>query len=432
MKNIGWIIKQARIDQGIKQINLVKGVCSISYLSKVENNQLVPSDEILSGLLNKLSITINEVNDEEELSILNSIKLLYKTAIINRNTESISDGIMDIEEKKTIFKNQIYSIDLLLFLTRLYLINGEALDRVESLFEFIELHEENLTNYQKCIFNINKALKAFSENEYTQSVEFIEQALENQNTVVLEDWELADLYNVMAICYLVNNYNYSAIEFARKALNIYRDLLLFNRAIDCYISIGISYKRNFKYKESEDNFQAAYRLLKDRGLFEFEGIITQNIGSLFAIQGDSKKAIEYFLASMDCKKTNEGYYITILSMIQEFSKLKSRKDVLKWCKKGLEMYSMEETEIKEKNLSYYYHFKIFEADQYGGAEFTIILIKAIKHFELKKDYRHVYKYAILLANYYFLDKKLKKSGIYYQLASEALLLKKKLLKWEDL
>lgn len=428
MKNIGLIIKQARVDQGIKQLNLAKGICSISYLSKVENNQLVPSDEILVSLLNRLSITITEVSDEEEISTFNSIKELYKKAIIYRDHKSISNEIVKIEEKRTIFKNQVYSINSVLFLSRLYLISGKEMSRVESLFEFIELHEENLTNYQKCVFNINKALKSFYTDEYLQSVEYIEQALEDQNTIVLEDWELADLYNVMAICYLVNNYNYSAIEFARKALNIYRDLLLFNRAIDCYISIGISYKRNYKYKESEENFQAAYRLLKDRGLFDFEGIITQNLGTLSAIKGDSNKAIEYFLSSMDCKKTIEGYYVTILSIIQEYSKIKSSENILKWCEKGLEMYS----KAKEKNLSYYYHFKIFEAEQVGGAEFTNILIKAIKYFELKKDYRHVYKYAVLLANYYYLNKKLKNSGVYYQLASEALLLKNKLLNWEDL
>lgn len=427
MKNIGLILKQARQQQDIKQVNLAKGICSVSYLSKIENNQIQPSYEIVSELLKKLSLTINEVSYEEELSFLENTKTLYKEAVLFRNRKLIEKKVSEIEQQ-VIFNNQSNSITHLLMVCRIYIVQGNELTKVQSILDYIDLQEDFLSNYQKCLLNVNKSLKAFYQDEYPSAVKYIETALEYHQTIIMEKWEIADLYNVLSICYLMNNYNYSAIEFASKALNIYRDLLLSSRVIDCYITIGITYKRNYKYKESEESYQAAYLLLIDRGLFEFEGILSQNIGTLFSVQGDSEKSISYFLKSMDTTKTTEGYLITIFSLLKEYSKLKDHENVLKWCSRGLDLQEID----YEQNTSYQYHFKIFEAMYLGSTDVTTVLIKGIKYFESKTDYRHVHKYATLLADYYVETKKMKNASVYYQLANQALLIDRKLLKWEDL
>ena len=427
MKNIGLILRQARLQQNIKQVNLAKGICSVSYLSKIENNQIQPNQEIVSELLKKLSMTINEVSYEEELSFLENTQKLYKEAVLYRN-KKIENEVRDIEHKKIIFNDQSNSLSHLLMLSRIYITKGNELTKVQSVLDYIELQEVCLSNYQRCLLNISKCLNAFYQEQYPAAVEYIEMALEFHHTIMMEDWEKADLYNVLAICYLMNNYNYSAIEFARKALNIYRELVISNRVIDCYINLGIGYKRNFKYKESEESYQVAYLLLKDRELFELEGILTQNLGTLFAVQGDSEKSIAHFKKSLESNKTTEGYLITIFSIVKEYSKLKDHENVLKWCKKGL---NLQEIDCKQ-NYSYYYHFMIFKMIHEESHNLTTVLVKAIKYFESKEDYRHVQKYATLLAKHYFEVRKMKRAGIYFLLANQALLTDRKLLKWEDL
>ena len=428
MKNIGFILRQARLQQDIKQVNLAKGICSVSYLSKIETNQIQPSQEIVAELLKKLSLTINEVSNEEELSFLENTKTIYKEAVLNRSLKLMEKDLTEIEQRRVVFNDQSNSLSYLLMIIRIYITKGNEISKVKSLLEYIDLQEAFLTNYQRCVLYINKSLNAFYRDRYPATVEYIEMAFEYHQTIKMEKWEKADLYNVMAICYLMNNYNYSAIEFAHKALNIYRELVLSNRVIDCYINLGIGYKRNYKYRESEESYQAAYLLLKDRGLFEFEGILTQNLGTLFAVQGDSERSISFFLKSMESKKTTEGYLVTIFSIVKEYSKVRDRENVLKWCYKGLELQASD----SDQHASWYFHFKIFEAIHLSSESMATILKKAINHFESIEDHRYVQKYATLLANHFVKSKKMKDAGIYYQLANKALLKDRKLLKWEDL
>ena len=52
--NIGSIIKELRKKKKFSQKQLAEGICSIEYISKIENNKKSPSTEIASKLLAKL------------------------------------------------------------------------------------------------------------------------------------------------------------------------------------------------------------------------------------------------------------------------------------------------------------------------------------------------------------------------------------------
>lgn len=62
-KTIGSVIKHYRRDQKLTLEDTATGICSISYLCKVENNQIIPSDLILPKLVDKLKINEDEFND---------------------------------------------------------------------------------------------------------------------------------------------------------------------------------------------------------------------------------------------------------------------------------------------------------------------------------------------------------------------------------
>lgn len=60
-KNItGLLIKSNREKLGLKQEYLCKGICSISYLSKIEKGIIQPSEDITRMLFNKLEISFND------------------------------------------------------------------------------------------------------------------------------------------------------------------------------------------------------------------------------------------------------------------------------------------------------------------------------------------------------------------------------------
>ncbi len=67
MKNFtGFLIRQQRLQKGMSQEALCKGICAVSYLSKIEQGIGNPSPAILQQLLNALHINYNQ--NEEQLS----------------------------------------------------------------------------------------------------------------------------------------------------------------------------------------------------------------------------------------------------------------------------------------------------------------------------------------------------------------------------
>ncbi|UQX57056.1 helix-turn-helix domain-containing protein (plasmid) [Cytobacillus pseudoceanisediminis] len=60
----GQQIKYVRTIKKINQNELAKGICSISYLSKIENGVIYPSEEIKNLLIKKLGIEDSTLNNE--------------------------------------------------------------------------------------------------------------------------------------------------------------------------------------------------------------------------------------------------------------------------------------------------------------------------------------------------------------------------------
>ena len=73
-KIIGSIIKINRINNNISQKELSKGICVPSYLSRIENGELLPSEDMISIIFNRLGLTFNDSDSflEEGITNLNS------------------------------------------------------------------------------------------------------------------------------------------------------------------------------------------------------------------------------------------------------------------------------------------------------------------------------------------------------------------------
>ena len=81
-KIIGSIIKLNRLNQNISQKTLSKGVCVASYLSRIENGDLIPSEEVISIIFNRLGLTFNDSKEFLEKGI-NRLKLFFESLHFN-------------------------------------------------------------------------------------------------------------------------------------------------------------------------------------------------------------------------------------------------------------------------------------------------------------------------------------------------------------
>jgi transcriptional regulator with XRE-family HTH domain len=83
MNTFGHVIKFERIRQNIKQVQLSDGICTPSYLSKIESNSIVPSEEILGELFERLAIKAVK-QDISEIEYFQYVKIVYFEAIAKK------------------------------------------------------------------------------------------------------------------------------------------------------------------------------------------------------------------------------------------------------------------------------------------------------------------------------------------------------------
>jgi len=418
----------------MKQINLAKGICSTSYLSKIESNTTIPSEDILSELLKRLKLEIKLTNEDENKTMVTFYEF-YKSSILEREPESITEFLDKISIQPIIFLELKNYCFFNLYLFRLMLILKDEPTQLKNIYSLIIDMQDNFDERQQFLFNLNIGLYHYHKYEYLDALKHLENSLKLINRTNVEEWEIADYHNVLSLAYLKTIDYFNAIKYATKNLLYYQENLLYKRAIDSYIVIGLSYKNMKKYEEAEKNYNMGLKLSSDYSPFEYEGIIYQNIGSLYAIQDNRDKAIEFYKKSLIKKERtdmSEGYLITVLSIVKEYSKHNNREQVLKWCGIGLERISKDNEQVNISKRSYYHHFKIYTYLHGSSEDLIEELQRSIKHFEKIGDYRHEQKYSIFLANKYFEDNKLAAACQFYQKSNNVLLKQKTITDWEDL
>lgn len=436
--SIGNSIREERLKQNLKQVTLAKGICSTSYLSKIENDLIVPSSDLIDLLLKRLNYDINLISGDEEEKFINKFYQLYKKAIDSRDKNFVREILHEFStssERKMVFSQMKHFYTYNLYIFRLWMILDEDNEKILASYERVMKTSTDYDDKQRFLMNLNTGLFYFINGQYQASLKSLEKSLEFISFLDHDEWENADFYNVLSMTYLRNYEYYNSITYALKSLQYYKDNLLFKRAIDSYVVMGVAHKNIKEYKKAEQYYNLAKKLAIDYGLHQYEGLVYQNLGNLFAIQNIHYKAIEFFNLSLKFQEINyasDGYLITIFSIIKENSKRNNQNQVLEWSRRGLERIDKERVINNRDNTSYYFHFFIYRSLFDSQDELESTLKRAIKHFEAIKDNRHVQKYSIYLADYYFKENKFKAAGLYYQKSNHVLYNQKTISYREDL
>ena len=80
---VGTLIRRERLRQNLSQEGLCKGICVVSYLSKIEQGQVEPSEEIRRLLFERLGLPSEE----------DSPALRDAAALLERMTELLFLGV---------------------------------------------------------------------------------------------------------------------------------------------------------------------------------------------------------------------------------------------------------------------------------------------------------------------------------------------------
>lgn len=430
MRNIGDIIKSERIKQHITQKALAENICSTSYLSKIESGKQIPQDEVKNALLQKLDINLDHYIDIDEQQFMEESYAVIKKVLLKNDPILIKNTIehyksMNLEFSKV---ENFYTFNLRLL--RMCLMANEPLDKINTILNALTTMEENLNDRQKFLYYTNCYLYCFRSKKYKTGLSFLEKAGLLMSTVKITKWEKADYYYMLSSVYHKLHRTLNAIEYAEQAMKLYTELDYHQQMVNCYIRLGLSHIQNGHYNCALEIFDNCYDACIKYNLKENNGLIFQNLGYIYALEGDSRGAISYYRKSLAVKKDPIRILISIHSMVKEYSKLNNVSSVESWCQKGLQL--IKKNHIEETAKEFVYHFNIYKIFHHLSAFNEELIADAIHYFQQTQDYQNVYKYTTLLGNLLCERNEYKKATFYYQKATEAMYAIQNIKVWEDL
>ncbi|WP_246943620.1 helix-turn-helix domain-containing protein [Bacillus pinisoli] len=415
---LGDRIRFFRIQQHKTQEELSSGIISVSYLSKIENNQSQPSEEVINLLCERLGIQFTE---GEEANLLVEIMDWYKLIIGGNGTrEEIEDLYKTLKQKVSESKHSNIVLHFTVFEFR-YLIQFVSIEEAGSslgkILEITDLFTEQLHYY----FNKFKGLYEYVTQEYQRAYDHYQKAEHFLSRSVFEKLEEADLYYALGLTSAKLLKNSLCIKYTTLSLTIYQALYQYKRCAECQIMMAISYTNSAELDKAEECLLLAEKIvdtLSNSKVKDYlSGSIHHNLGYVYSCGKKLDEAIYHYKQSIEYKvKYNDQKTLSsIHSLLLLFNQKGDTTSALLWVKKGIE-------KLQDKDIEFFYHFKTWEyiLNERTPEFEKFVKKKVIPYFIDTEDHEYVADYCEILATYYEDQRKYKQANHYLRMAASEL------------
>ncbi len=301
---VGERIRQLRIHKQLTQKELTEGICSITYLSRIENGQINPSAEFLRKVSKRLGYDLTELSspnrDEKTLGIVEDYKqngeiteeeLSYlHIQTLELNSAKINLGIYGVLLKYYTLKGEIEQARSIYKLSKRF-ISGEM---------SVELEEEYFYYFLAC-GNFFYYLQDFTlANHYYSKGEGLLKSTDDLDAARL-------YYNLSLVKQRIHTNTEVSLTYSKKAYEIFKRHSEKENIIIVLITLGVQYRLNNNLDTSLECLKQASSLISQAEqdmYFRYTAMIKYNIGRIFSIKKDYQNAVDYYEKSI---KINEAY-----------------------------------------------------------------------------------------------------------------------------
>lgn len=426
--NLGQLIKLERQRQNIKQEALATGICVPSYLSRIENGLVIPSEEIKHHILMRLNISVDSPNVMQNEKKIVQFKLQFKLVLNSRDKELANKLLSEIHLYIEEHPLEEERLTLLLLEARLMLMLPEALNMKSNVYILEEFKKEMTIEQLFYLYTI-QGITAYQDNQFSQASQIFKEVFQLIKGFRMEDWEMAELYYISGLSLLSESRYILAIDYVKEALFYFNQEILIERSIECLIILGIAQKNTGLLKEALATFERAREINSKIESSEFNGMIEHNLGSCYSLQKQSEQALYHFFNGLNAKHSPDDKIVTILSILKEYHKNGDLPNALVWLEKGLQ--TVEFINDSKRDL-YNNHFSVYRAILLEHQVLIPIFKKTLDYFEGKQDFKHCMIYCHVLAKRLAETKQYKQASIYYELGFHYHLMLSKVSSWEEL
>jgi HTH-type transcriptional regulator, quorum sensing regulator NprR len=399
----GARIKFYRAKLMLSQKELAEGIISIPYLSKIENNQVVPAPEITKLLLNRLGLPIDDFYPESYSKVLSNF---YKA--IQDKDITAADAIYDFlskEDLKVIGKEKlflIYSIG--------YKLLFKEMNDINSIIQNLDGYKLLFSDEESYYFNKLLGDYFYEVGNYKKSLGSYQLAEGYRNRIGSTEEEYADLlYAISLAASKLWNVELS-IDYGKQALSFFQANYNLIRCIHCHVLLGISFKRLNQHEKALKSYTQALTLAKKIDEKDIQGVIYQNIGYVNYLNNNLEEAISNYQNAIKIKNDNKSRLVTIRSLLRAYYDKNDLKNLEFWIQQGEQLLGEENSEEDKLTFSVFKYL----INKEGSSLEYILTQEVIPFYEKRDDHKSLSYYLEILANYYTQSRKYKQATQQYK------------------
>ncbi|MGM9949621.1 MAG: helix-turn-helix domain-containing protein [Lysinibacillus sp.] len=398
---IGSLIKYYRTKLGMTQNSVAMGICSIPHLSKIENNNKEGNSETIRLLLERLNISIHDVEKSEQniIGLLNDLQK-HINYIEEEKVKETMERLKEYEEiigfTEFIYLYELYKLRYYVFVKEYKL--------AENQLRWLNAHRQNFSQREMYLYSYYYGLVLITKGKYEEAARELTQILQiHPELGALE----GEFYYHFALIKGRLEEPGQAIIYGRKALHFYKNQFNFKRILYTLMSLALNYSREKVFHEAIEIYE---HLLRNMELLQQRELIPEiyhNLGDLYQMKGEYEDALIYFEKSALLMSRNSDHYMLCLYNlgITQFR-------VEQW-EESRKTFTMLKEEAKNKKKLSFNLFATFYLYLLGGEkkkamdflEGRLLPFTAGKE-DLKEMHQH---FSYLLGEYYRQEKEFEKA-----------------------
>ncbi|SET04628.1 Tetratricopeptide repeat-containing protein [Salinibacillus kushneri] len=405
----GKLIKYHRTRKEMTQKELAAGICSVSYLSKIENETIEPSQDVLSLLGERLHITLDIQEDSQDVEK----RILEWYNHIKDNDYKRAQS--EYKNLQKIYQGTNNHVIKYLFLT----IEFGYLLAFEKDNKIITSHYRQLREMQELFnpltyyyFHKLESIYFYNKNDLVSALESLKEAEKVYPSIDLID---LSLYYNLAVYYSRADQLYKSLHNAFKALHEAQMNYDLTTITKTFILISTLYIRIGEYGFAENEL---LKLKKEELNItpQYKSLIYHNLGYIYYQQKKYEKAIQHLRDSLEQSESEEEQAETIYVLSLVYYTILDLDQFEETVKFGLDLAE------KINSRRYLYKFYIIEAkknQQIYDTQFIEKLQKEIiPYFKESGDQYELLRLYKLIGDIHFHNRQYKKAGEYYQLTHQ--------------
>lgn len=413
--NLGEKIRYFRRVKNLSQQELAAGICSVPYLSKIENGVTQPSEEIQQHLATRLEIRLDSINETE--LIHNYTDLFY--SLYQRDYKSARQKFYALTDSPS----QSVDEDILhkIFKSIYIMMTTQETAGVQTLLNEVAFIDNVIKGEKAFYYFLARGQLGYFSKNYEDAFSYFLKAEKQLDDNRFEEWEQGYLLYMIGLSANQLYKNIVALEYTKQALMIFEKNYFFKRCADCRIILAIIHLRIKNFDESTKQLLLAETIANTFDDHVLQGIIYHNLGSIATHKGETEKAIELFSRSLKAKEKEPIFakLMTIYMLVKEYQKTKRRE-------KGLELIETWLEQLKGNplyrgyELHFIYHKQLFTYGDHNEMIIHFMVKELIPYFKQRNEWIHLADYYPIIGEYFEKNQKYKQASRYYSSAIEAM------------